>query len=342
MIKHDESLKKLYQIEKLVISLLRDFREALDLELELIKSLNFREMIPGPTEFIDNGTKKRLCDLVWRIPSFEHFVLFLLIEFQSTYEPDMVGRIFEYASMFEKRELRNRKPGDPEIRMRTLTIYTLDEPWRGSVIAKPSPGHLSIMPPSYHYGRVIDAKRFPLDNLNPAGAAVAAMRIEQIANALDAVPVLQDAFDHHEEDHVRLALYSRALELKWLNEPGGGQVSYEQLLAEYHGGTMAEAQRTRFDKIVDEYRSEGIALGRNEGIALGRDEGIELGRNEGIALGQRTLLHRWVAKHFDAETTERFVEHLEFIDDPEQLAELAEAILECETAEELLNLVRRT
>lgn len=327
MLKHDAPLKRLYQLHKLVISLVKDFSDAMGLEPELIETLDLDKISLGSTELVDDAGNKHLCDLVWKIPSLEmfgHFILYLIIEFQSTFDPSMVERIVEYAALFEKRAQQNRKPGDPEIRMRTATIYTGGGAWRAPVIAEPSSGHLGVMPPGYHYGRVIDARRHPLDDLNPTGAAVAAMRLEQAGDTEGATAALYQAFDHHAEDHVRRAFYSRAAELEWLNEPGGGRVSYEQLLMEYLGGTMAEAQRTRFQEIIDEHRAEARAEAWEEGRAEGRTEGMNLG------------LRRMVARRFDAETVEHFVERVGSVDDPDLFAELDELIAKCESVEELL------
>ncbi len=71
-----------------------------------------------------------------------------------------------------------------------------------------------------------------------------------------------------------------------------------------------------------------------------REEGREEGRAEGRA-AQRALLRRLATRRFDARTADRLAELLADVDDLARLAETADWIVDCATAEELLDLCSR-
>ena len=86
-------------------------------------------------------------------------------------------------------------------------------------------------------------------------------------------------------------------------------------------------------------REEGISLGREEGISLGREEGISLGREEGREEGiaqQRSMLRRMATTRFGQATADRLANILAAEADPERLATVGEAIVRCQTGDELL------
>lgn len=330
MLKHDAPLKRLYQIKRVAISLVRDFHAAMGLEPELMQDLDLPRMKLGSTEFVDNKNIKRICDLVWEIPSLGllvPFVLYLLIEFQSTFDRNMVRRLVRYASLLEDQKEQNRKAGEPEVRIRTVTFFTGRERWRGSLIVEPPPEHHSIMTPRYHYGRVLDARRHPLHRLNPNSPAVVEMRLERAGTVEEVLSILQEVFRLYKEDHIRSAFHGRAADMEWLTRADGSRISYKQLLMEYEGGTMAQAEMTRFDEFFEEHRIEAIS------------EGVAIGRSEGRSEGQREIMHRTAARFFGGKAAERFTECLRSIDDPVRLNEVHDAMFECTSVEELLALV---
>lgn len=53
------------------------------------------------------------------------------------------------------------------------------------------------------------------------------------------------------------------------------------------------------------------------------------------------MMHRMAARKFDRATADRLAERLAGIDDSEQVAEIGEWIIECESGEELLGRVER-
>ena len=74
-------------------------------------------------------------------------------------------------------------------------------------------------------------------------------------------------------------------------------------------------------------------------IRQGVEQGIQQGMEQGLRQGldrQRALLRRLVEARFGARTAERVFASLRQEEDNDRLAELGEAIVRCETAEELL------
>ena len=68
---------------------------------------------------------------------------------------------------------------------------------------------------------------------------------------------------------------------------------------------------------------------------------LEEGRAKNQVEGQAQMMHRIAARKFDRATADRLAERLAGIDDSEQVAEIGEWIIECESGEELLGRVER-
>ena len=84
---------------------------------------------------------------------------------------------------------------------------------------------------------------------------------------------------------------------------------------------------------------DGLDEGRAEGIERGIEQGIERGVERGIERGirqQRRLVRRLVARRFGADIADRMVPTLDQLSDPERISAVADAILDCETAEEFV------
>lgn len=68
-------------------------------------------------------------------------------------------------------------------------------------------------------------------------------------------------------------------------------------------------------------------------------KGIEKGIEKGIQR-DRQLMHRMAGRRFGPGTAEHLLPILERISDPEGIACIADAVIECDTAEEFLRRVR--
>ena len=76
---------------------------------------------------------------------------------------------------------------------------------------------------------------------------------------------------------------------------------------------------------------DGLDEGRAEGHAKGRAEGLEQGIQQ-----QQRLVRGLVARRFGADTADRVAPRLDELSDPERISAVADALLDCETAEEFI------
>ncbi len=77
-----------------------------------------------------------------------------------------------------------------------------------------------------------------------------------------------------------------------------------------------------------------------EGFEQGLRQGVEQGRQQSIER-ERVLLRRLAETLFDAPTAERLFALLAREDDPQRLDAIGEAIVRCETGDELLQQARQ-
>ena len=91
----------------------------------------------------------------------------------------------------------------------------------------------------------------------------------------------------------------------------------------------------------NEVMREQVARWTEQRLAEWAAPRLERSRVEGRVEGQTEVMRRLAARKFDPETAERLAAHLAKIPDPEQLGEVGEWLLECDSGEELLDRVAR-
>ena len=69
-------------------------------------------------------------------------------------------------------------------------------------------------------------------------------------------------------------------------------------------------------------------------------KGIERGIESGRVQGERELVHRQVTRRFGPATAEQLLPVLDRLSEPGSILAIADAVIECETAEEFLRRVR--
>ena len=94
--------------------------------------------------------------------------------------------------------------------------------------------------------------------------------------------------------------------------------------------TLLERAR-EWGKEYDRQWMEKLEKGVARGIARERQASIER---------ERELVHRMVTRKFGPGTSEQLRAILDHISDPDDIAPIADAVIECETAEEFLERVR--
>lgn len=90
---------------------------------------------------------------------------------------------------------------------------------------------------------------------------------------------------------------------------------------------------------TDQAEGEGAVRWYEDGLDEGRAEGIERGIEQGVERGirqQRRLVRRLVVRRFGSDIADRVAPRLDELSDPQRISAVAEAVLDCETAEEFL------
>ena len=103
---------------------------------------------------------------------------------------------------------------------------------------------------------------------------------------------------------------------------------------------LVERARKWDEELNQQWLKEGIEQGRREGVTQGWLEGIGWGMGQGIEQGwlevERELVDRLVTQKFGPGAAGRLVPVLGSLSDPERIAAIADAVLDCETAEEFI------
>ena len=92
--------------------------------------------------------------------------------------------------------------------------------------------------------------------------------------------------------------------------------------------TLIERAREWGEELNQHWLEKGLEKGIEEGVARGRLE------------GERALVYRLVARRFGPGATEQLAPVLDGITDPELIAGVADAVVECRTATEFIGRVK--
>ncbi len=107
--------------------------------------------------------------------------------------------------------------------------------------------------------------------------------------------------------------------------------------------TRIKEARTMLAERVQEWTREWLEQGRTEGREQGRTEGREQAlaesRQQALA-AERALLRRQATRKFEATTADQLAGAIADLNDPERLAEVGEAIIDCNTASALIERIR--
>jgi hypothetical protein len=94
------------------------------------------------------------------------------------------------------------------------------------------------------------------------------------------------------------------------------------------GGMQVTTLLERVQKWGEQERQQWL----KEGVELGFEQGIERGRID----GERDLVRRLVSRRYGPEAADQLVPVLEELSDPDRIAAVADAVIDCETVEELI------
>ena len=310
--KHDASYKSLFASPRTVADTLRCALR------ELATRLDFSTLERLPASFVTEQLGQRHADMLWRIQMAGGGWLYLLVllEFQSTVDRHMALRMMDYTARvllgLAKSALGPR--GEFPFVL-PIVVYNGNRRWNAATdirdLFPPAPERLVGYVPRHRYLLIelqtLDASVLPLGNILSMIA-----RFEQARSR-----------ERLEELVVSLTnSLQRAGESRLLDSFS----SWIKLVLERRTDRAANAPEPT---VKQEEETEMTLIER---VQIWREEAVEQGRIE----GERALVRRLVSRRFGSATARRLVPVLDPLSDPERIVAVADAVLECQTAEEVI------
>ena len=322
--KHDETYKLIFSQRAAVEELVRNF-----VGEDLADELDFGTLKALPTDRISGGLVQRQVDLLWKI-RFRGSWLYLLIllEFQSESDYFMALRILTYICLTYEELVRRRelKAGDKLPPVLPVTIYNGQARWRAStdiskLIARvPTP--LARYLPRAQY-LLLDLQMIGEEDPPSTDLVTSLGKMEwepSPENLQRVMRSLTGRFRGTGFAELRKALFS------WVAGAAEAWQIPKEELAKMQTLTEDETMYERVREMREQVHRDGIQKGLEQGL----EQGLERGRAEG-----RALVGRLATRKFGAQTAAQLSRVLEDMADPEQLAEVADAIMDCDSDAEL-------
>ena len=322
---NDPIYKRLYAFPEMVEDLLRSLFPA-----ETLGAVDWASLNRLPTEYVRDDLRRRRGDAVWRVELHagdgrgDYLYILVLLEFQSTTDETMALRVLEYTAMLYRELLRedSATPGRlPPVL--PVVLYNGDSRWRAAT----------------------DARELVLD----AGPNLAPYQLCQRHIVLDE--------RHASADDMRLRKLTRAVVLLEQSRTPQQLAQVAALVRDWLGSSGRAELKLAFrdwlwvlgrrlvgdgDKPAaapPELTLEEAAMTLEERVISWREPWIRHGMEQGEARGldrERGLLRRQAQARFGADAAERLFALLAQEDDQQRLEAIGEAIVRCETAEDLL------
>ena len=330
----DAAWKRLFALPAMVEHLLRAVAP------ELARRLDFTVMEQLATNWTrpTGGTDprpgaQRYADAVWRIryagadASGGAHTLVLLLEFQSTVDPDMAARVLAYTSLLRE-HLRRQGRLDPDGGLCTLAVvvYSGSKPWSaaGAAGAVPlSPDGTPLLPVVAPY-RLLDSRRAAADDSTERNPALAVLGVEGAASPAQAaarmqamaawLPQVLTDRDVRREFGASVVAWLAATMPRLFPSAGDEEVESIGL-----GLFEEEDEMTTLHLRVKEWEAEWLRQGLAQGLAQ-----------------ERSLLREMAVRKFGAAVGEALARRLESASDAEALREIGVLIIDCAEGAELL------
>ena len=323
--RHDASYKSFFAQRRTVADTLRAFVR------DLVRHLDFSTLERMPTSFVTEALGQRHVDTLWRIETTggRWLYILILIEFQSTVDPRMALRMMEYtAGIWKGLEREDLGPDGEYPFVLPIVIYNGEQRWTAAIdvadLLAPVPGELLGYRPRHRY-LLIEIQAQDPASLPPDNVLSMITRLEQArtAEALEeAVGTLPDWLGRIREHELAGPF------LTWIMH----------VLTERHGERgkklrrkLRKEEEAKMTTLIERARKWGEERDQ-QWLQKGIEKGIEQ---------QRHLLHRLVTRRFGTHAAERLLPLLDQHSEPESIAAIADAVIECETAEEFLRRVRQ-
>ena len=238
---------------------------------------------------------QRYADAVWRIryadadASADAHTLVLLLEFQSTVDPDMAARALAYTSLLRE-HLRRQGRLDPDGALRTLAVvvYSGPKPWSaagaaGDVPLSPDGAPLLTVIAPY---RLLDSRRAAADDAAERNPAMAVLGVEGAASPAQAaarmqamalwLPQVLTDRDVRREFGASVAAWLAATMPRLFSSADDEEIGSIGL-----GLFEEEDEMTTLHLRAKEWEAEWL----RQGIAQGMERGLEQGMERGLAQG---------------------------------------------------------
>ena len=323
---HDEHYKQLFAFPRMVEDLLRGFVAG-----DWIDQFDFTTLQKLSAEYVSDERRTRHGDTVWRVRHRGAWLhVLVLLEFQSTDDPDMALRILEYTALLYRELARNDALGPDRRRPPVLPVvlYNGAPPWRAArdvsdLIAAVGPS-LAPYQPSQRYV-VLDERHVRDHDVPERNLMAAVVALEQSGSEEDLKRVV--------EALQRRPWAPRERELQrlftgWIRRLARRLVPAAATLPP---AVTLEDLKMTLEERVSEWPKQWRREGLEQGIAQGLEQGIAQGLQQ-----QRALLRRLAAARFGDEVADRLAPVLTRIADPNRIAEVGDCLVRCSTGSEFL------
>ena len=357
-VRHDPAFKRYFSLATVVEDLLRAFAAP-----DWAQSLDFSTLSDASSEFVDEALRARCGDMVWRV-GFHHGTLadgarrylFMLLEFQSSVDAHMQGRMRRYTDALLERLMHNgvhtREGELPPVL--PVVLYNGNEPWTAQGSAAPgwaTRGHAEALPDrerralarfrsqAYH---LVDIAEWRGGGWPEANRVSAWARLQHADTPNELLEWLCEEMARRPgagEEPVRRALHAWAGEWwgRLTDERAQGSQRFppfEEMERAGGGRRMA----TIWEAKVDRYKAGLLAQGIEQGRVQGIEQGIEWGIKQGLADGEQRALCRVAARRFGDDDAERLRPLLRRVP-VDGLPQVGDWLVDCETGEEVIRRV---
>ena len=359
---HDAAHKLLYSHRRMVADLLRGF-----LPDGAWPGLDFDTLEPLPASHVGRGLARREGDLMWRLraraaPAEGWVHVLVLLEFQSGVDRRMALRVLTYTGLAWEGLLRagqgsgdEQRPGTPLPPVIPFVVYNGHPRWMApldvSELIAPTARGLARLQPSNRYV-LLDMQRaqtghVPEDNAVGLQVALEQAMLEEKPPILRRVEAVLAGSEHEGLRRAFAAWLRRSCEEDYGVFADGGEALRRELDRMENAGEVvkmgslaAERWKERNRKKEAQIFARAMKRGMERGMERGRTQGRAEGRTEGLEF-ERRLLERQAVRRFGADAGERLSALLAGVSEPESLAAVGEAIIDCGTGAELLAAARR-
>ena len=347
---HDAAYKLIYSYRRMVADLLRGFLP--DGEWP---GFEFGTLEPLPASHVGRGLERREGDLMWRLrarAALDGVWVYVLVltEFQSQVDKRMALRVLTYTGLAWEGLLRWREgsageepPAAPLPPVIPFVVYNGRPRWTAPPdvleLIAPVAGDLSRLQPSNRYALLdmqrADAGSVPENNAVGLQVALEQAMLEEKMPVLHRVEKVLAGPGHEGLRQAFTAWLRRSYEEDYGVFADGGKALRDELDRLEKAGEvvkMGSLAAERWKERNREREARVIARAMEQGCAEGRAEGREI---------ERRLLERQAARRFGADAGESLSALLKGVSDPQRLAAVGDAIIDCGTGAELLAAARR-